>query len=119
MRAVLRHSDSWTPAFKELVLTLPSEAYIAEQLPVVDPQRIHAVREAMRLQLATRFARPTGSGPSMRTRTTAATGPTQRPRPGVRWRGLALATLCLAARARHGDASGRARPCSASRTPTT
>jgi aminopeptidase N len=27
--------------------------YIAEQLAVVDPQRIHAVREAMRLQLAT------------------------------------------------------------------
>ena len=35
-------------AFKELVLTLPSETYIAEQLDVVDPQRIHAVREAMR-----------------------------------------------------------------------
>jgi aminopeptidase N len=40
-------------AFKELVLTLPSETYMAEQLDVVDPQRIHAVREAMRLQLAT------------------------------------------------------------------
>jgi aminopeptidase N len=39
-------------AFKELVLTLPAENYIAEQLPMVDPQRIHAVREAMRRQLA-------------------------------------------------------------------
>ena len=39
-------------AFKELVLTLPSETYIAEQLDVVDPQRIHAVREAMREELA-------------------------------------------------------------------
>ncbi len=39
-------------AFKELVLTLPSEAYVAEQLNVVDPQRIHHVREAMRLSLA-------------------------------------------------------------------
>ncbi|RUP26947.1 MAG: aminopeptidase N [Curvibacter sp.] len=39
-------------AFKELVLTLPSETYLAEQLDVVDPQRIHAVREAMREQLA-------------------------------------------------------------------
>jgi aminopeptidase N len=29
-----------------LVLTLPSETYLAEQLEVVDPQRIHAVREA-------------------------------------------------------------------------
>ena len=40
-------------AFKELVLTLPSETYLAEQLDVVNPQHIHAVREAMRLQLAT------------------------------------------------------------------
>ena len=39
-------------AFKELILTLPSETYIAEQLEVVNPQRIHAVREAMREQLA-------------------------------------------------------------------
>ncbi len=52
MRAVLRH-PTLDAAFKELVLTLPSETYIAEQLELVDPQRIHAVREAMRLQLAT------------------------------------------------------------------
>ena len=52
MRSVLRH-PTLDAAFKELVLTLPSETYIAEQLEVVDPQRIHAVREAMRLQLAT------------------------------------------------------------------
>jgi aminopeptidase N len=52
MRTVLRH-PTLDAAFKELVLTLPSETYIAEQLDVVDPQRIHAVREAMRLQLAT------------------------------------------------------------------
>jgi len=51
MRQVLAdpHLDA---AFKELVLTLPSETYLAEQLDVVDPQRIHAVREAMREQLA-------------------------------------------------------------------
>ncbi len=52
MRAVLRHPQL-DAAFKELALALPSETYIAEQLEVVDPQRIHAVREAMRLQLAT------------------------------------------------------------------
>ena len=52
MRSVLRH-PTLDAAFKDLVLTLPSETYIAEQMPVVDPQRIHAVREAMRLQLAT------------------------------------------------------------------
>jgi aminopeptidase N len=51
MRAVLR-STELDAAFKELVLTLPSEAYVAEQLNVVDPQRIHQVREAMRLSLA-------------------------------------------------------------------
>jgi len=52
MREVLRHA-SLDAAFKELVLTLPSETYIAEQLAEVDPQRVHAVREAMRAQLAT------------------------------------------------------------------
>ncbi len=51
MRAVLRHPEL-DPAFKDLVLTLPSESYIAEQLDTVDPQRVHAVREAMREQLA-------------------------------------------------------------------
>ena len=51
MRSVLRHPHL-DAAFKELVLTLPSETYLAEQLNVVDPQRIHAVREAMRSQLA-------------------------------------------------------------------
>ena len=51
MRDVLRHPQL-DAAFKELVLTLPSEAYIAEQLGEVDPQRVHAVREAMRAQLA-------------------------------------------------------------------
>ncbi|MDM0056884.1 aminopeptidase N [Variovorax fucosicus] len=52
MRSVLR-DPALDSAFKELVLTLPSETYIAEQLDVVDPQRVHAVREGMRAQLAT------------------------------------------------------------------
>ncbi|MDO5692365.1 MAG: aminopeptidase N [Pseudomonadota bacterium] len=52
LRAVLRH-PTLDAAFKELVLTLPGEDYIAEQLDVVDPQRIHAVCDAMELQLAT------------------------------------------------------------------
>jgi aminopeptidase N len=52
MRSVLRH-PTLDAALKELVLTLPSETYIAEQLAQVDPQRIHAARESMRLQLAT------------------------------------------------------------------
>jgi aminopeptidase N len=51
MRSVLRH-PGLDAAFKELALTLPSEIYVAEQLATVDPQRIHAVREGMLLQLA-------------------------------------------------------------------
>ena len=51
MRGVLRHPEL-DAAFKDLVLTLPSEAYVAEQLDVVDPQRIHTARETMKLQLA-------------------------------------------------------------------
>ena len=51
MKAVLNHPDL-DSAFKELVLTLPSETYISEQLESVDPQQVHAVREAMKLQLA-------------------------------------------------------------------
>ena len=51
MRSVLRH-PLLDAAFKELALTLPAETYIAEQLDVVDPQRIHTVREAMREQMA-------------------------------------------------------------------
>jgi aminopeptidase N len=52
LRSVLRNPEL-DAAFKELVLTLPSETYIAEQLDVVDPQAIHTVREAMRTALAT------------------------------------------------------------------
>ncbi|WP_298231371.1 aminopeptidase N [uncultured Azohydromonas sp.] len=51
MRTVLRH-PTLDASFKELVLQLPTEGYVAEQLPVVDPQRVHAVRESMRAQLA-------------------------------------------------------------------
>jgi aminopeptidase N len=52
LRSVLRHPDL-DAAFKELVLTLPSESYIAEQMDTVNPQAIHTVREAMRSALAT------------------------------------------------------------------
>ncbi len=51
LRAVLRdvHLDA---AFKDLVLTLPSETYIAEQCELVDPPKIHATRNHLRTQLA-------------------------------------------------------------------
>ena len=51
MRQLLR-DPALDPAFKELALTLPSEGYLAEQCAVVDPQRIHRLREQMRMQLA-------------------------------------------------------------------
>ncbi|MBV8500673.1 MAG: aminopeptidase N [Paucibacter sp.] len=51
MRSVLKH-PTLDAAFKELALTLPGEAYIAEQLDVVDPQAIHAAVEAAKTQLA-------------------------------------------------------------------
>jgi aminopeptidase N len=52
LRHVLRH-PKLDAAFKNLALSLPSENYIADQLAVVDPQKVHALRESMRLQLAT------------------------------------------------------------------
>ena len=52
MRDLLRHPEL-DPAFKELVLTPPSEVYLSEQLDSVDPQRVHAARESMKRQLAT------------------------------------------------------------------
>jgi aminopeptidase N len=40
------------PAFRELALTLPSETVIAEQMDVVDPHAIHAVRRSLRRTMA-------------------------------------------------------------------
>jgi aminopeptidase N len=51
LRSVLRH-PALDAAFKAMVLALPGEGYVAEQLTVVDPQRIHAVREQLLDQLA-------------------------------------------------------------------
>jgi aminopeptidase N len=56
MRDLLR-DPALDPAFKELVLTPPSETYVAESLTIpVDPQRVHAVCEAMHDELAARLA---------------------------------------------------------------
>ncbi|MES2538871.1 MAG: aminopeptidase N [Pseudomonadota bacterium] len=43
------------PAFREVALTLPSETMIAEQVDVIHPQAIHAVRQFMRRTLASRL----------------------------------------------------------------
>ncbi|SCK60098.1 aminopeptidase N [Variovorax sp. HW608] len=101
MRSVLRHRQL-DAAFKELVLTLPSETYIAEQLDVVDPQRVHAVREAMRAQLATALFADWEQAYEQNRDTGAYTpDPVSSGRRALA--GMALANLCLAARS-SGDA---------------
>ncbi|MEJ8811138.1 aminopeptidase N [Variovorax ureilyticus] len=101
MRSVLRHPQL-DAAFKELVLTLPSETYIAEQLDVVDPQRVHAVREAMRGQLATAlFADWEQAYEQNRDTGAYAPDPVSSGRRALA--GMALVNLCLAART-SGDA---------------
>lgn len=97
MRSVLRHPQL-DAAFKELVLTLPSETYIAEQLDVVDPQRVHAVREAMRAQLATALFADWEQAYEQNRDTGAYTpDPVSSGRRALA--GIALTHLCLAARA--------------------
>ncbi|RYF58002.1 MAG: DUF3458 domain-containing protein, partial [Comamonadaceae bacterium] len=96
MREVLRHPQL-DAAFKELVLTLPAEGYIAEQLDVVDPQRVHAVRESMRQQLATALA-DEWQQVYEDNRDTGAYSPDPASAGRRSLAGMALTQLCLAAR---------------------
>ena len=97
MREVLHH-PKLDAAFKELVLTLPSETYLAEQLDVVNPQHIHAVREGMRLQLATALESDWASVYQAHKDTGAYTpDPLSSGRRALA--GMALTHLCLAAQA--------------------
>jgi aminopeptidase N len=54
MRDTLRH-PTLDPAFKALALSLPSEGYVAEQLPRFDPQRVHVARQQLLDELADRL----------------------------------------------------------------
>ena len=101
LREVLRQ-PTLDAAFKELVLTLPSEAYLAEQLDVVDPQHIHCVREAMRLQLATALHADWEAAYEAN-RDTGAYQPDPLSSGRRALAGMALTSLCLAAQA-SGDA---------------
>ena len=88
MRQVLRH-PTLDAAFKELVLTLPAETYMAEQLEVVDPQRVHAVRESMRAAAGAGTAARLAVGLRGRTTTAAPTARTPPPpaaAPSPAWR---------------------------------
>jgi len=100
MRRVLR-DDKLDAAFKDLVLTLPSESYIAEQLAEVDPQRVHAVREAMILQLASAL-QPEWEAAWEANRDTGAYRPVHVSAGRRALAGRALSMLCLQA-ARTGD----------------
>jgi aminopeptidase N len=51
LRATLNDA-ALDPAFREVVLALPSESLIAEQMAVIDPQAIHAARRSLRRSLA-------------------------------------------------------------------
>lgn len=44
--------ESQDPAFRALALTLPSEAFLADQMAVVEVEAIHQAREAMRRDIA-------------------------------------------------------------------
>ncbi|HQS91391.1 aminopeptidase N [Polaromonas sp.] len=105
MREVLRH-PTLDAAFKELVLTLPSETYLAEQLDVVDPQRIHAVREGMRQQLATALTADWEAIYAANQDTGAYT-PDAVSSGRRALSGMALSQLCLAARVSPSAGSGR------------
>src|SRR5262245_5026735 len=52
MEKILQEQD---PAFVAVVLSLPGETFLAEQMDVVDPDALHAARNALRLAIATRF----------------------------------------------------------------
>jgi aminopeptidase N len=97
MRSVLRNPQL-DAAFKELVLTLPSETYIAEQLAVVDPQRVHLVREAMRAQLATALFADWEQAAYEENHDTGAYTPDPTSSGRRALAGMALNFLCLAAR---------------------
>ncbi len=45
--------ESLSPAFRELALMLPSEAYLAEQMAESNPAAVHAARQFVRKRLAT------------------------------------------------------------------
>ena len=51
MRTTL-NDQSLDPSFREVVLTLPSELMLAEQVDVIDPQAIHAARKFVRNTLS-------------------------------------------------------------------
>jgi aminopeptidase N len=91
-------------AFKALMLTLPTESAIAEQLQSVDPQRIHTVREALRLQLATELQSEWQAAFDAN-QTTGVYSPDATSSGKRTLANMALSYLCLAAKASADNAS--------------
>jgi aminopeptidase N len=104
LRGVLRH-PTLDAAFKELVLSLPSETYLAEQMDAVDPQRIHAARETLRGHLASALhADWEWAYHGLRNNAALPADATSSGRRALA--GLALSQLCLASRTDASNASG-------------
>ena len=80
------------PAFAAEALSLPSEGYIAEQMDVVDPDAIHAVRVALRRYLARALRRRVARGLSRFRRAPARTARTRARRDSARCATCAWAT---------------------------
>ncbi len=88
------------PAFQALALQPPAEAFLAEMVTPVDPQRIHAVCESWRSQVAARLH-------DCWVAAVSAHDDAEGYRPDVAQRGKrALTNLALAMRVRHAVATG-------------
>ena len=104
------------PAFAALVLALPSEADIAQEIGRdVDPDAVHDARRALRRRIGER-CRPALVGPARRPRgETGRTAPTRRAPAGARLRNAALD---LIAGGGCGGAASGSRPRSSTAPPT-
>ena len=101
LRRLLRDPEL-DAAFKEMVLTPPSENYIAEQTDSVDPQKIHLVRESMRSQIALEL-NDDWAWAYANHKTTGEYSPDAVSSGRRALRGLALNYLCLAGQLQHQD----------------
>ena len=72
------------PAFAAEALSLPSEGYLAEQMDVIDPDAIHAVRVDLRRQLAQALQEDLLAHLCARKRSPDRTAPMQHPPAGAR-----------------------------------
>ncbi len=102
LAATLANADA-DPAFAAEAMALPSEAYVADQMAVSDPDGIHAVRQAMRAQIGAQLG---GALRATYDRLTD-TGPYRPDGQGIGRR--ALRNVCLSYLAAGGDGVALAR----------